>query len=202
MLINGSHLLGFPILSLHVGGEVARVIESIIDPDNLKVIAFRVEGALVGRDGVGDILPVDGIREVSSLGFIIDSIDELVDGEEVVRIKKVLDLNFSLTGLKVVTKKHEKLGKVSEFVVIAEDWQIYQLIVQRPLMKSFLDPELIIPRSRILEVNDYEVIIKSEKEAAKTKTTTDASADFIPNFVNPFREPDFAPDSRIVRSDG
>ena len=69
-------------------------------------------------------------------------------------------------------------------------------------MKSFLDPELIIPRSRILEVNDYEVIIKSEKEAAKTKTTTDASADFIPNFVNPFREPDFAPDSRIVRSDG
>lgn len=199
MLINGSHLIGFPVLSLHVGGEIARVSEVIINPDTLKVIAFRVEGPLVGRDEVGDILPVDSIREVSALGFIIDSIDELVDGEEIVRIKEVLALNFTLPGLKVVTKKREKLGKVSEYIVIAEDWQIYQLIVQRPLMKSFLDPELTIPRSRIVEVNDYEVIVRSEKERTKTKAKADTPADFIPNFVNPFREPDFAPDTRIDR---
>lgn len=199
MLINGSHLIGFPVLSLHVGGEIARVSEVIINPDTLKVIAFRVEGPLVGRDEVGDILPVDSIREVSALGFIIDSIDELVDGEEIVRIKEVLALNFTLPGLKVVTKKREKLGKVSEYIVIAEDWQIHQLIVQRPLMKSFLDPELTIPRSRIVEVNDYEVIVRSEKERTKTKAKADTPADFIPNFVNPFREPDFAPDTRIDR---
>lgn len=199
MLINGSHLIGFQVLSLHVGGEIARVSEVIINPDTLKVIAFRVEGPLVGRDEVGDILPVDSIREVSALGFIIDSIDELVDGEEIVRIKEVLALNFTLPGLKVVTKKREKLGKVSEYIVIAEDWQIYQLIVQRPLMKSFLDPELTISRSRIVEVNDYEVIVCSEKERTKTKAKADTPADFIPNFVNPFREPDFAPDTRIDR---
>jgi len=198
MLINGSHLSGFPILSLHVGGEIARVSEVIVDPNNLKVIAFRVDGPLVGRDGVGDILPVQSVREVSPLGMIIDSVDEFVDGEEIVRIKKVLDLNFALPGLKVITKKREKLGKVSEFVVVAETWEIYQLIVQRPLMKSFLDPELTIPRSKIIEVNDYEVIVKSEKEATKSKAAANAPADFIPNFVNPFREPDFAPDTNIT----
>lgn len=198
MLINGSHLPGFPILSLHVGGEIARVTEAIVNPDTLKIIAFRVDGPLVGHDDVGDILPVSSIREVSPLGFIVDSVDELVDGESIVRIKKVLELNFSLVGLKVVTKQREKLGKVSEYIVVAEDWQIYQLIVQRPLMKSFLDPELIIPRSRIVEVNDYEVIVKNEKETTKSKAKSDIPADFIPNFVNPFREPDFAPDSRTT----
>lgn len=201
MLINGSHLTGFPILSLHVGGEIARIAETIVDPNTLKIIAFRVDGPLVGHDDVGDILPVNSVREVSPLGIIVDSVDEFVDGEEVVRIKKVLDLNFALPGLKVVTKKREKLGKVSEFVVVAETWEIYQLIVQRPFMKAFLDPELTISRSRIIEVNDYEVIIKNEKETAKTKAKADAPADFIPNFVNPFREPDFAPDSRATRSD-
>lgn len=202
MLINGSRLVGLPILSLHVGGEIARVSEVIVNPDNLKIIAFRVDGPLIGHDDVGDILPVESVREFSALGLIIDSIDEFVDGEAVVRIKKVLELDFSLIGLKVVTKKHEKLGKVSEYVAVAEDWRIHQLIVQRPIMKSIIDPELTIPRSRIIEINDYEVIVKSEKDAAKSRTRANAPADFIPNFVNPFREPDFAPDSRTTTRSG
>lgn len=190
MLINGSRLIDCPILSLHVGGEIARVTELIMNPNNLKIIAFRVEGPLV-RDDVGDILPIESVREFSLHGAIVDSINELIDGEEVVRVRDILKLNFSLTGLKVITKKKVKLGKVSDFILDTSSWQVHQIIVQRPLMKSFLDPELILPRQKIVEVNDYEVIVKDETEKSSKKASAPVTTDFVPNFINPFREPDF-----------
>lgn len=195
MLINSARLINFPILSLHVGSEIARISELIIDPNSLKLIAFRLESPLI-RDEVGDILPLSSVREFSRHGFIIDSIDEFISEDEVISIKKIIDLRFALPGLKVITKKKTKLGKVSSFTLNASTWEVQQIIVQRPVMKSFLDPELTISRQSIIEVDDYKIIVKDEHEAAKEKSTTDAPADFIPNFINPFRKPDFAPEAK------
>lgn len=195
MLINTSRLINYPILSLHIGGRVATVTEVIIDPDSLKVIACRVEGPLVGKE-VGDILPMTSVREFSRLGMIIDSTDELVEADEIVRIRDVLALNFNLVGLKVETKKGTKLGKVTDSTISPDNWQIQQLIVQRPLIKSFIDPELTISRSQIIEVDDYKVTVKDGEEKIKEEVRPD----FSPNFINPFREPDFASESNSKES--
>lgn len=195
MLIDGSRLINCPILSLHVSGKIAQVVEPVVDPNDLKIIAFKVEGPLVGREA-GNVLPVHSIREFSRLGMIIDSIDELVEEEEVINIKNILELNFSLVGLKVQTKKGEKLGKVADFSVEPESWQIQQIIVQRPWLKSFLDPELIISRQRIANVDDYTITITDEHEKPKAKAK--ANPDLV-NFINPFREPDFASESEAKK---
>lgn len=191
MLINGSKLKDCPILSLHIGGEIARVVEPIIDPDSLKLIGFVVEGKLI-RGDVGDILPIESVREFSRMGMIVDSIDELVTRTDIVKIKQVLELNFNLVGHKVVTRKKAKLGKVIDYTLEIGGWTIQQLIVQRPIMKSFFDPELVIPRAKIIEVDDEQVVVKDEHDKAKTKVEKVAPTTFVPNFVNPFREPDFA----------
>ena len=194
MLFHGSRLIGCPVLSLHVGGRIASVSELIIDPDNLKIIACRVEGPLVGRE-VGEILLMESVREFSRLGMIVDSADEFVEPDEVIRVKKILELNFHLPGLKVEAKNGAKLGKVSDFTLEPSSWQVQQLIVQRPLVKAFLDPELTIPRSRIEEINDYKIIIKDETDKPKAKARA-SKTDFVPGFVNPFREPDFAAETQ------
>lgn len=191
MLINGSALINCPVLSLHVGGEIARVTEAIVDPDALKIIGFRLEGELI-RDEVGDILPIKSLREFSRMGMIVDSLDEFVKAEDVIRIRDVLELNFALPGLKVVTRQKSKLGKVIDYTVEVDGWTVQQIIVQRPAMKAFFDPELIIARKQIIEVDDYQIVVKDEHERAKSKLIKDEAAEFIPNFVNPFREPDFA----------
>jgi len=198
MLISGTKLVGCPILSLHVSGEIARVAEPIVDPNSLKIIGFKVEGKMI-RDEIGDVLPATSVREFSRMGMIIDSIDELVQADDVMRISKVLQLNFTLPGLKVVTRKGEKLGKVADYVVDMSTWYVHQIIVQRPFVKAFFDPELTIARNKIVEVTDYEVIIKSEHEKVKSKVEKVNTADFIPNFVNPFREPQFNNESARVR---
>jgi sporulation protein YlmC with PRC-barrel domain len=151
MLINTSRLINCPILSLHIGGRVATVTEVIIDPDSLKVIACRVEGPLVGKE-VGDILPMTSVREFSRLGMIIDSTDELVEADEIVRIRDVLTLNFNLVGLKVETKKGIKLGKVADSTISPNDWQIQQLIVRSSNLLSTQNLRFLVVKSSKLTI--------------------------------------------------
>lgn len=187
MLINGSKLDGFPILSIHMGMPIARVRKIIVNPHNLKILAFELNGPEVGGEN-GTILKVDDVREFSGIGMIIDSSDEFVNPGDVIKLDEVLKLNFELYGLKVETKKGSKLGKVLDFVVDTESFKILQIVVQRPPLKAFMDPELLISTKEIVEVNDYKIIIKDEEQTLKKRAVKE---DFVPNFVNPFREPEF-----------
>lgn len=190
MLVSNSHLIGTPVLSMQSAGPIGTVSAPIVDPDNLKIIAFYLTGPFI--KGNTNIIDVKSIREYSKYGMVIDSIEELIEKDDVVKIGKIIDLNFGLIDLKVITKKGSKLGKISDFTVTDNDFMIQQLIVKRPLVKAFIDPELTIPRKEIVEVTDYQIVVKDEEKTIKKKA---ASEDFIPNFVNPFRktEQDFAP---------
>ena len=186
MLINSDRLLNCPILSLHVGGAIARTTEIVVDPNELKVIAFRLEGPDIAKGAAGNYLQESRVREYSSAGMVVDSLDDFVEADDVVSLKQILDLNFSLKGMHVVTKKGTKLGKVSDYTVNTDGFVIQQLIVQRPIMKAFLDPELVIGRSEVIEISDKEIVVRDEESKIRANATRE---DFVPNFVNPFREP-------------
>ena len=173
-----------------MGGPIAWVDAEIVDPEKLKIVAFYVGGPAIQNDPeVGEILESRDVREFSNLGMIVDSEEVFVNQGDVAKLDKILSLNFSLIGLKVETKKGSKLGKIIDFVVDTETFMVLQLIVKRPLAKALLDPELTIPRKEIVEVNDYKIIVKDEEDKIRKKAVKE---EFIPNFVNPFREPDFS----------
>ncbi|MBO4276477.1 PRC-barrel domain-containing protein [Candidatus Saccharibacteria bacterium] len=182
MLVSANRLIGTPILSMQSASSIGTIANPIVDPDTFKIIAFYLDSPLAGKDT--NILDTKSIREYSRYGCVIDSIEELIGKDDVVKISKVIELNFDLIGLKVETKKGSHLGKVIDFTVTSEDFTIQQIIVKRPLIKSFSDPELTIPRKEIVEVTDYKIIVKDEEKVIKKKA---AHEDFIPNFVNPFR---------------
>ncbi len=190
MLIIGSRLVGTSILSIQAGGSIGYLAEPIINPDNLKILAFIASGPLIPKSA--NILDAKSIREYSPLGVVIDSIDELVTPDDIVKIQKILALNFKLTGLKVETKKGSKLGHVTDFTVTDDNFTVQQIIVKRPILKSFVDPELTISRKEIIEITDYKIIVKDEEKTLKSRAEKE---DFVPNFVNPFRktEQDYAP---------
>ena len=190
MLVSANRLIGTPILSMQSANSIGTISAPIVDPDSFKIVAFYLDGPLIDRSA--NILDVNSIREYSRYGCVVDSIEELIGKDDVVKISKIIDLNFDLINLKVETKKGSKLGHVSDFTITSEDFMIQQIIVRRPLLKSFSDSELTIPRKEIVEVNDYKVIVKDEEKVIKKKA---AHEDFIPNFVNPFRtqEQDLSP---------
>ena len=199
MLVTATRLIGTPILSMQAGGAITQIADIIVDPDNLRIIAFRLGGGVVSRSDT-NILDVSSIREYSKYGIVIDSIDELVAPDDVIKISNILKLNFSLNGLKVKTRKGSKLGKVINYTVNSDDFIVQQIIVQRPIAKRLMDPELTISRKEIVEVTDYEIVIKDEEKKLKEKAEKE---EFVPNFVNPFRsqEPGFAPADTEIPAD-
>jgi len=183
MLIYSSRLNSCPVLSLHTGTPVGFVDEIIVDPNNLKVVAFRL-GDIRADEEVGEYLETQDVREFSSIGMIIDSTDALVEREDVIKLDELLKLNFALMDMRVVTKKKDKLGRVIDYSIDTDSWMVQQILVKRPLLKSLNDSELLISRKRIEEITDYKIVVKDELDKIKK---TAAQEEFIPNFVNPFR---------------
>lgn len=182
MLIEGSKLLKYPILSLHTASRIAEVKSLVIDPNFLKVVAFEIS-AVSSKQRL--FLEASSVREFSKMGMIVDSDEEFVEKDDVIKLKETIDLGFSLDNMKVVSKKKAILGRIEDFIINTEDFQIMQLIVKRPIYKALIDPELVIGRSDIHEINDSEIIVKSEEGMIMKKSGT---LDFVPNFVNPFKD--------------
>lgn len=182
MLIEGSKLLKYPILSLHTASRIAEVKSLVIDPNFLKVVAFEISAAS-SRQSL--FLEASSVREFSKMGMIVDSDEEFVEKDDVIKLKETIDLGFSLDNMKVISKKKAMLGRIEDFIINTEDFQIMQLIVKRPIYKALIDPELVIGRSDIHEINDSEIIVKSEEGTIMKKSGT---LDFVPNFVNPFKD--------------
>lgn len=182
MLIEGSKLLKYPILSLHTASRIAEVKGLVIDPNFLKVVAFEIN-AISSKQRL--FLEASSVREFSKMGMIVDSDEEFVEKDDVIKLKETIDLGFSLDNMKVISKKKAMLGRIEDFIINTEDFQIMQLIVKRPIYKALIDPELVIGRSDIHEINDREIVIKSEESTIMKKSGT---LDFVPNFVNPFKD--------------
>ena len=200
MLLIGSKVANMPVLSLHVGGPIAEIREAVIDPEDLKVIAYTLDGPIIKNDPeIGNILDTQDVREISNSGLIVDSADRFTTREDVVRFDKVMDLGFHLVGLKVVTTNGKKLGKIIDYTLDSSTFMIYQLIVQRPFMSSLMDPELTINRSQIVEVDDFKVTIKHDKAQVKMPKEKKKAEpeEFVPNFTNPFRKPAYTEEDSI-----
>lgn len=180
MLLTGSQLLETPVMSLQTGKELAQTKAAVINPHNLSVIAYQIEGQHLDHDP--SYIRIADMRELGSLGMIVDSSDEFVEPDDIINDKAIYDLEFTLEGKHVIDDHKKKVGKVIDYIVDVDSFVIQQLAVKRPLLKSFSNDELLVHRSQIVEVNDTTIVIKS----GKTKSTVKVAPSR--QFVNPFRQ--------------
>ncbi len=175
-------MLDLPIMSLQTGGELARTTTAIIDPGTLDIVAYRVNGSLL-RSSEPSYVRIDDIRELSDIGFIIDSIDEIIAAGDVIKLDEIIELKFYLQNIAVWDEHRHRLGKVIDYTVDIGSFRVEQLTVKRPLMKSFNDPELLIHRTQIIEINPEGIVVHSKASTPEhTRLSTPGS------YVNPFRK--------------
>jgi sporulation protein YlmC with PRC-barrel domain len=186
MLIPFDRLLKTPVMSLQTGAELATTRRILIDPRDLTVVAYELEGPVLD-ERPSFLRPVD-VRELSNLGLIVDSSDEFVGLDDVIRIKQVHDYDFDLIGLDVIDDKKKKLGKVQGFNVDSSSFSVQQLVVRRPLFKSFGETELLIHRTQVIEVRESYVKVKS---AAAEEPIRNA----VREYTNPFRQGNVQPET-------
>ena len=187
MLLLGSRLAHTPIMSLQTGGRLAHTEKAIIDPANLKILAYEVVGPLLTETPA--FIRTADIREYGRLGMIIDSTDELIGLSDVIHIKKIHDLNFSLIGMQVIDDHRHKLGKVDDYTLDTDSYVIQQLNVRRGFLKSLNDTGLLINRSQIVEINNSTIVVKSPTK----KSAEPVMQAMRGEFINPFRAPQSTP---------
>lgn len=180
MIITGSRLLDAPVMGLQTGGELAKTTSAIVDPGTLTVVAYSVAGPLIKGES---LLRVVDVREFSDIGIIIDSSDEFVTPDDVIKINEIYKLHFEPLGMTVSDEKKSKLGKVNGYTLETATFTIQQLSVKRPFLKSLNDTELLIHRSQIIEINDHAIVVHSKAEVPEQRLSQVHSS-----YVNPFRK--------------
>ena len=179
MLLSSEQMSHVAVMSLQTGGELAQTKAPVINPNNLKIIAYEVDGHQL--DTHPSFLLIDDVRELSSMGFIIDSSDEFVGLDDVIKLREVHDYNFELIGKREVDQKGRTLGHVTNYTIDPEGFFIKQLNTKRPFLKSFNDTELLIDRSQIVEITDALITVMHDgRELLPIAKSAKA-------YVNPFR---------------
>lgn len=157
-------LLGKPVLSLRASGIVAQVDAAIINPRNLKIEGFYVTDSLdAGRTL---ILLYQDIRELSDRGYIVNDHDVLMEADDLVRLKDVLDMGFELIKKPVFTTSKASVGKVSDYAVETATMYIQKLYVSQSIWRSLAGGSLSIDRSQIVEVTNKRIVISELMQAA------------------------------------
>lgn len=181
MLLLSETLTHVPIMSLQTGTELARTIDPIIDPRNLTVIAMYVEGPLI--DVRPSVLHISDIRESGELGYIVNDSSVLMATEGLVRLQEIVDFQFTLIGTPVYDDVGNSLGKVSDYAYEPTSFNVQQLYIKQPLLKSLSVVSNIIHRKQIIAIKKDRIIVESP--TIKERITEKAHA--ARTFANPFR---------------
>lgn len=162
-----------PVLSLRTGGQVATVIAPILNPANLKVEGFYCDDVF---ESAQLILLTQDVRDRVGQSFVIDDHEVLVEPDELVRLKSLIDLQFSLIGKPVYTDKKRRLGKIVNYAVDSSALFVQKLYVSQSLLKSVSNEQLIVDRNQIVEINDKKIIIKDPLQGVKETSVAPAVA--------------------------
>jgi len=156
MLLLSTTLLNKAVLSLRTGSPVATISGIILNPDNLKIEGFYCRDRFDRKELV--LLPQD-IRDVLVKGYVVNDHDVLTEPAELVRLKKIMALNYELLGKQVVTVSKQKVGKISDFATETSGMRVQKIYVARSVLKSLTGGSLSIDRNQIQEITPRRIII-------------------------------------------
>lgn len=189
MLLLYSQLVTMSIFSIQTGNQLGRVAKAIIDPRQFKIVAFYCEGPAL--DSNPAILHTEDIREVTPNGLVIDSADNIMPPDDLVRLQEVLNFKFELIDQAVVDDAGTKLGKVARFSVETTTFYIMKLHVRPSLLQALRTAEHIVDRTQIIEVTAKNIVVRSPVVKAEQSIL----AEQLPGVENPFRKHTPQPDT-------
>lgn len=156
-----------PVMSLRTGGPVGVVTNLIVNPSNLKIEGWYVEGQ--GLSGKKVLLSQD-IRDILPQGFVVDDKDVLSDVSDLIRLKSVIDLGFALLGKVVDSDSKRRIGKVSDFAFEKDVFFIQKLYINQSLIRSISGGGAIIDRTQIVEINNKRIVVREATVPGKVES--------------------------------
>jgi len=166
MLKLSEALLGRPVMSLRSGRAVATTRGLVLNPNNLKIEGFYCEDHF---DKNELILLYQDIRDVIPQGLVVNDHDVLAKPEDLVRLQKLIKLDYQLLGKPVVTTSKKRLGKVVDFATEIETMYVQKIYVTQGLIKGLTGGNLGIERNQINEITDSKIIVNDPLDSGTVR---------------------------------
>lgn len=162
-----------PVMSLRIGGPIARILTPIINPNNLYIEGWYV---IDNRSGEKLILLSKDIRDIIPQGLVVNDHEDLIDPNELVRLKEILDLKFNPIGLKVISESKHSYGKVQDFAFDTSNFYIQKIYSGQPVIRSLSGGNISIDRSQIVEITNRRIVIEDPTVKSEEKSLAPAPA--------------------------
>jgi uncharacterized protein YrrD len=158
MLQLSKAILGRSVMSLRTGGQVATVTSAIINPNNLKIEGLYCQDSINKKQQL--VLLYQDIRDIIAQGVVVNDHDVLSEPTELIRLKDVMKLNFTLTGKQVVSVSKHKLGKVNDYAFESSTMFIQKLYVSQSLLKNLTTGGISVDRNQIVEITNRKIVVQ------------------------------------------
>jgi uncharacterized protein YrrD len=168
MLILATQIQDSPILSIRNGHPVAMAGSMLINADKLEVAAVFCKSP--GWRGQDHVLLLRDIREFSRSGIIIDSLEDIEDIGEIIRLGDVVERNYQVIGKAVVTEGGHKLGKVEDYSVDTINNLIQKIYIKPSLLKNLMVNNLVVDRNNIIKAEDNKIIVSDATMISPAKS--------------------------------
>lgn len=175
MITPASQLKGLPIISLEANEPIGAVIKPVIDPSDLRVDALfcKSDGGSTAR-----VLLMRDIRQISDELILVNSESDLVEFDDIIRLRATIRANFDLVDKTVITESGHKLGVVRDFSINYEAARVQSLFVGPKFFGSQQFGHNHIDRNQIINVTDTKIVVQdtTETETAPSGMIPDAAA--------------------------
>ncbi|MEK7142826.1 MAG: PRC-barrel domain-containing protein [Patescibacteria group bacterium] len=156
MFIEARKLINLPVAAMDISSKIGTIREVLIDPENGRLLGFLIKTG--GILGVPKVLSAVDIREFDPNGIVTDSIENIVEAKEIVRINEVLTKKILLLGMKAKTQAGKRLGVVENFLLDTETESVVKYY-----LKDLVGGPRIFPADKVVKI-DKEIIFTDDIE--------------------------------------
>lgn len=158
MFIEARKLIGLPLAAMETQSKIGEIREVLIEPENGKLLGFLVQQGATGWRIFSPLkaLAVVDVKAWDPHGLVTQSLENLVEPQEIVRIQEVLDKKIKLLGLPAKTESGKNLGKVEDFLIDSVTETVVKIYLQ-----DLLGNSRIFAWEKIIKI-DQAVILADE----------------------------------------
>lgn len=154
MLLYAKNIIGGKVREIAGLNDLGTISDLVIEKDSGKIIALLVRKNLSLFRPM--VLSTVDVLEFYNKGVLIKEEKDIVEIEDILRIKEILKDRFKILGSKVITQKGKFLGYLRDFSFDSESNYMATLIVQ----KRFSKEKRIMNIDRILSITKNKIIIR------------------------------------------
>ncbi len=172
---SSSQIVGLPVISITDGNEVGRVKSLIVNPGQKSIdfLTLQHDDWQISTKAI----PFKKVIGVGEYAVTIDNAGDVIDLTQIPVTSELITKQIKIIGTKVMTRKGQLLGKVTEFFVDEDNGQITGVTVDVSDRDETLNAEHIITLGKDIMVvhEDAQRQLDSEFQPQPTEQKEDHS---------------------------